>query len=1083
MLYQEISQGKQSKTYRLITQTYRLINGSFLIGFKLPTLGKPISTTMKTIPVFFTLLFVFSVLSSFSQEQVIKLKMEEGHEYIFEKVDKIYGIKEDKSKDFKQIKEKKIRLITEKVTPGNSIEFSLQFLKNSKDESSSEEVLNRTDYFFPNFNPFEPGFPATEFIEPFSCKSTFKFSFNLVNNEISLLNRAELFEQFYAMLKEQLTDDDLIKEAVNAIGKRKYLIDDELISFLTCFNNSELEADQKLVKTQLPDQFIVRERKGDFLNFGDDDFDKIIPGKTHKKYWLNLENGLIINYSTLRVDSIKSSFIVRINKNIWEANETDFRLLYTQKIPDNKLLISGKIEKPLSNKVHIRILDEPFDVILKTKTVLLDEKGSFTTSLDYLHAGFVYVENENNNKHNPPATYVFYAEPGDTIHFESTGKELPWNTIVSGNRIEEQLLIQEIRRKIRILESERRVGGWSNELFDREISLMRNMGNGRTGVDGDIEIIFSALENAENIISGYRTKLTERSFRFISNEVSMYFYTGIFQHAWISFRQDIPFYYKKELFQNNGKWKVKIDNINIHDFYNDYGLHSRECVHYYLRYHFSMVQKVRYIFNVSNMTYHFSPEPEMDLQFARIVLTGSPLYREIAANLTSILEKRSVYFSMQTRDAHLNEFALKNLDLLKLRCNDLELVEKVNQIVSQHQELETGKFVPEIELLDINHNKVAITDFLGKKPTIFYFSQNWINDRYEYDDMAKATPAINFVMVVEGSNFEQWQEYTNAADPSMIHLLYINDKVTFRDIFQAQQVHMVFNKEGEYIGNARNAKQALKLAQDSLTPKKKELNKSQLIMIIWALGILFTIAIIVLGIWKWRVRQRFRREQQQRRLRELELTAIRSQMNPHFLFNSLNSVQNLVQQNKGREAHLYLADFAGLIRKVLQNSEKEEVSLAEELEMTEQYLNLEKLRFDFDFSIGVEQGIDIHNTTVPSMLLQPFAENAVIHGLQNKPENRKLKIEVVKKGGGEGEGRGGGKGEDKGIVISIEDNGIGRDAAAAISKTKNGKGSKLIQERLEILQEKQGEKYRLEITDLTGNETGTRVEIFIPEEN
>jgi LytS/YehU family sensor histidine kinase len=126
------------------------------------------------------------------------------------------------------------------------------------------------------------------------------------------------------------------------------------------------------------------------------------------------------------------------------------------------------------------------------------------------------------------------------------------------------------------------------------------------------------------------------------------------------------------------------------------------------------------------------------------------------------------------------------------------------------------------------------------------------------------------------------------------------------------------------------------------------------------------------------------------------------------------------------------------------------------------------------------------------MLLQPFAENAVIHGLQNKPENRKLKIEVLKKGGGGGTGRGGGggggegrgggegKGEDKGIVISIEDNGIGREAAAAISKTKNGKGSKLIQERLEILQEKQGEKYSLKTIDL---EEGTRVEIFIPEEN
>jgi hypothetical protein len=487
------------------------------------------------------------------------------------------------------------------------------------------------------------------------------------------------------------------------------------------------------------------------------------------------------------------------------------------------------------------------------------------------------------------------------------------------------------------------------------------------------------------------------------------------------------------------------------------------------------------------MMYHFSPEPEMDLQFARIMLTGSPLYREIAAQLTSIFEKRSGNFSTQTGYANFNEFALRNLDLIKLRCNDLELVKKVNQIVSQHQKLETGKFVPDIEMLDINQNNVAIKDFLGKKPTIFYFSQNWINDRYEYDDMAKAIPEINFVRVVEGSNFKQWEEYTKSANPTMTHLLFINDSVTFRDIFQAQEVHMIFNKEGEYISKARNAKQALKLAQDSLVPQKKELNKSQFIMIIWALGILIFGALVVFAIWKWRVLQRFRREQQQRRLRELELTAIRSQMNPHFLFNSLNSVQNLVQQNKGREAHLYLSDFAGLIRKVLQNSEKEEVSLAEELEMTEQYLNLEKLRFDFDFSIGVEQGIDINNTMVPSMLLQPFAENAVIHGLQNKPENRLLKIEVRKADEAPDSKRLAVPNrlahKSTGIIISIEDNGIGREAAAVISKTKNGKGSKLIQERLEILQEKQGEKYRLEITDLPGNESGTRVEILIPEEN
>ena len=165
---------------------------------------------------------------------------------------------------------------------------------------------------------------------------------------------------------------------------------------------------------------------------------------------------------------------------------------------------------------------------------------------------------------------------------------------------------------------------------------------------------------------------------------------------------------------------------------------------------------------------------------------------------------------------------------------------------------------------------------------------------------------------------------------------------------------------------------------------------------------------------------------------------------------------------------MYLSDFAGLIRKVLQNSEKEEVSLAEELETVQQYLNLEKLRFDFGYTVNVERGIDANNTMVPSMLLQPFAENAVIHGLQNKPDNRQLKIAVAR--------------QNSSVIITLEDNGIGRQQAKEISKQKNGKSSKLLKERLDILQQKQGEKYELNIIDLNGEQTGTRVEILVPEE-
>jgi len=400
-------------------------------------------------------------------------------------------------------------------------------------------------------------------------------------------------------------------------------------------------------------------------------------------------------------------------------------------------------------------------------------------------------------------------------------------------------------------------------------------------------------------------------------------------------------------------------------------------------------------------------------------------------------------------------------------------------VARQHQKLSTDEYFPELSFLDLNRQKVTYNDFKGEKPTVFCISEGWGNSRYQFDDLAKENTDINFVMACENSSFETWKDYMSRAEPIAKQLLYVNDKKSIRDIFQKPYVYFVLDKNGEFVEYVKGTKAGIKVARESLESKKKQLNKSQLQNIIIGLVAILTIFIVAVVIWKWRVRLRFRKEAQKRKLRELELTAIRSQMNPHFLFNSLNSVQNLVQQNKGREAHLYLSDFAGLIRKVLQNSEKEEVSLAEELEMAEQYLNLEKLRFDFDFSIWVEDGIDINNSMVPSMLLQPFTENAVIHGLQNKEGNRKLRIEV-RKGIEKGRGIGKGESESRGIVISIEDNGIGRKAAAAISASKNGKGTKLIKERLDILQEKQGEKYSLQTIDL---EEGTRVEIFIPEEN
>jgi LytS/YehU family sensor histidine kinase len=100
-------------------------------------------------------------------------------------------------------------------------------------------------------------------------------------------------------------------------------------------------------------------------------------------------------------------------------------------------------------------------------------------------------------------------------------------------------------------------------------------------------------------------------------------------------------------------------------------------------------------------------------------------------------------------------------------------------------------------------------------------------------------------------------------------------------------------------------------------------------------------------------------------MRELELTVIRTQMNPHFMYNCLNSIQNLVQKNQNEQAHLYLSKFASLVRQVLNNSKKEEIPLSKELDSVQEYIELEQLRFDFGFKLEVAEGVDLNAIFVP----------------------------------------------------------------------------------------------------------------------
>ena len=207
---------------------------------------------------------------------------------------------------------------------------------------------------------------------------------------------------------------------------------------------------------------------------------------------------------------------------------------------------------------------------------------------------------------------------------------------------------------------------------------------------------------------------------------------------------------------------------------------------------------------------------------------------------------------------------------------------------------------------------------------------------------------------------------------------------------------------------------------------------------------------------------------------DVEMKALRSQMNPHFIFNSLQSINKYMLDNDKENASRYLSKFSRLMRLILENSREQEVPLEKDLAALELYLQLESLRFkdSFKYFIEVDPEIDPENTLIPPMLLQPFVENSIIHGLQDKKDGL-IKIKVNR--------------EDNNINCVVEDNGIGRKKAVVFERGEQHKhesfGIKITQERLRIINQMKKARSAVHILDLKGEDDepgGLRVELSLP---
>jgi hypothetical protein len=245
---------------------------------------------------------------------------------------------------------------------------------------------------------------------------------------------------------------------------------------------------------------------------------------------------------------------------------------------------------------------------------------------------------------------------------------------------------------------------------------------------------------------------------------------------------------------------------------------------------------------------------------------------------------------------------------------------------------------------------------------------------------------------------------------------------------------------------------------------------------VWFRFFLIIVVVAVTGLITWLLlKGRQTKERLRREMLQSEQKALRAQMNPHFIFNSLNSIQYFLLENEHENADVYLASFSSLMRRTLENSKQNFIPLKEELETIGLYLELENLRFEnkFEYQVIVEEGVDTAMVSIPPMILQPYLENAIWHGIMPKGERGRIIVRIKTSG-------------EKLVKISIADNGIGREKSARVSEQRSGHrstGMKNIEERIRLINRIHKTGMKVKITDLYDDNkaaAGTLIELFIP---
>jgi anti-sigma regulatory factor (Ser/Thr protein kinase) len=457
----------------------------------------------------------------------------------------------------------------------------------------------------------------------------------------------------------------------------------------------------------------------------------------------------------------------------------------------------------------------------------------------------------------------------------------------------------------------------------------------------------------------------------------------------------------------------------------------------------------------------------------KFILTGDPLYQVLYNNISV----GYVFF-----DKDYPELELDAEDFMRT-CPDTVLSDNVKKFFKTEQNLSQGKALPNFEVYNLKGKKLNAKKLRGKKTILHLELDSHSFGHIEYAKLTKRHPSLNIVHIYPLPYREFKQKFSGKNLPPP----YTEDNLFFpKDLEAAQLIHdrFCFNEGTKWDESAYNrlyfvneASVISDFMDNSEGPRQISADFAYRLLPFLAqktalkpqftwLYIILANLLLLGSFLALRTRYIRRREARKRRLTEMELKSLRAQLNPHFIFNTMGSIQHLIASQQSEKANDYLADLAALMRLVLRATQKGIISLREELDLVEQYCALENLRKPFTLHLDIAPELDVNACEVPALLLQPYVENAILHGLAAVNEGGKIELQLRRDG--------------PFVLISIHDNGVGIHQARQKNSNGTQSGLKMNQERLQLMYGTEASVHIIDLAEKDPTESGTTVTLKLP---